>query len=80
MARSIVGNRVTSGSDQPPIVRNSHCARRPIARSIVASGDRSYDQSRRPVTDRTINRGVERMIALSILQRKVADPNKAHTL
>ena len=44
MARSIVGNRETSGSDQ-----------RPIARSVTAIDDRSYEQSHHPVTERTIN-------------------------
>ena len=34
MARSVVGNRATSGGDH-----------RPIVRSITASDDRSYDQS-----------------------------------
>ena len=51
MARSIVGNCATSGSDQ-----------RPIVRSVIALDDRSYDHSGRPATDRTINRGILRWI------------------
>ena len=35
MQRSIVGNRVTSGSDRTV----NYCVRRPIVRSIVVSGD-----------------------------------------
>ena len=46
MARSVVGNRETSGSDHRPIVRSS-C-------------DRLHDQSWHPATDRTINRRVRR--------------------
>ena len=45
IARAIVGNRATNGSDQRPV----------------------YDQSRRPATDGTINRGVQRSIARSIV-------------
>ena len=37
--------------------------RRPMVRSIAASCDRSYEQSWQPVTERTINRGVQRSIA-----------------
>ena len=47
MARSVVGNRATSGSDH-----------RPIVRSVIASDDLSYNQSSRPATDRTINRDI----------------------
>ena len=56
MARSIVGNSATNGSDQ-----------RPIVRSVTAPDDRSYDQSWRPTTDCTLNRGVQRPIVLSIV-------------
>ena len=68
MARSLVDNRATSGSDHRPIVGQSL---RPttdrtinrgvvwlIVRSIVGSGDRSRDQSLHPATDRTSNRGI----------------------
>ena len=51
MARSIVGNRATSGSDQ-----------RPIERSVIAFDDRSFAQSWRPAIDRTINRDDRRSI------------------
>ena len=54
---SIVGNLATSGS-----------VHRPIVRSIIASEDRSYEQSWRWVTDRTINRGIMRSIVRSILE------------
>ena len=70
MARSVVGNRATIGSDHRPIVGQSL---RPttdrtinrgvvglIARSIVASGDGSRDQSWHHATDHTINHGVLR--------------------
>ena len=46
----------TSGSDH-----------RPIARSIIASIDRSYYQSWCRVTDHTINHGVRRSIARSVV-------------
>ena len=55
MAISIVRNRATSGSDQRPLYDQllrtttdrtiSRRVRRPIVRSVVASGHRSYDQS-----------------------------------
>ena len=55
MARSIVGNRANSGSDQrlmydqllrPTTERSiNRCILRPIVRSIVTSCDRSVDQS-----------------------------------
>ena len=56
MAKLVVGNRTTSGSDH-----------RPIVRSIIPSDGRSYDQSWCRVTDGTINRGVRRPIAQSIV-------------
>ena len=66
MARSIGGNRATSGSDQrqmydhllrPTTDRTiNRRVRRPIARSIVTSCDRACDQSLHPATDRTSNR------------------------
>ena len=55
MARAIVGNRATSGSDQRPMYATiSYCARRPIVRPIVA-------------TDRTINRDGRRPMVGSIV-------------
>ena len=45
IARAIVGNGATSGSDQ-----------RPTVRSIVTAGDRWYEQSLHPAIDRTSNR------------------------
>ena len=56
MARSVVGNRATSGSYQ-----------RPIVTSVIALDDRSYDQSWRQATDRTIDRGVRRPLVRSIV-------------
>ena len=56
MARSTVGNLVTSGSDQ-----------RPIVRSVIAPDDRSYDQSWGPTIDRMINRCNLRPIVRSIM-------------
>ena len=56
---------VASINDRCPI---SYCARQPIVRSIVASDDRSYDQSLQPATtDRTRNRGTRRPIVQSIV-------------
>ena len=46
----------------------------PIVRSIVASCDRSYNQSWHPATDRTINRGILRPIVQSI----VASVDRSH--
>ena len=63
MARSVVGNRATSGSDH-----------RFFRRSIIASDDRSYDQSWCRVTDRSINRGVRRRVARTI----VASCDRSH--
>ena len=56
MSRSIVGNRASSGSDH-----------RPIVRLIIASDDRSYDQSCCPATDRTITRAARRPIVRSLV-------------
>ena len=76
MARAIVGNRATSGSDQRPTDvllviaiddRSYDQSWRPIVRSIVKAGDRWYDQTLPPATDPTSNRGVQRSIARSIL-------------
>ena len=77
MARSVVGNRATSGSDHRPIVGQSlrpttdrtinHGVVGLIARSIVASGDGSRDQSWHHATDHTINHGVLRPIVRSIV-------------
>ena len=60
MARAIVGNRATSGSDKRPTdVRAIVTAGgRWYDQSIVASCDRSYEQSWHPVTDRTSIRGI----------------------
>ena len=67
MARAIVGNRATSGSDQRPTDVRSVIAPddrsydqswRQIGRSIVTAGERWYDQSLHPATDRTSNRGI----------------------
>ena len=55
IARAIVGNHATSGSDQRPMYDQSW---QPIVRSIVTTGDRWYDQSPHPATDRTSNRGI----------------------
>ena len=82
MARSLVRNSATSGSNHLPIVRSiiasddrlyeqSWC--RMTDRTIrLASVDRSYDpsscrdQSRRPETDRMISGGILRPIARSV--------------
>ena len=64
MVRSIVVNRATSGSDQRPMYDQ---LLRPIARAIVASCDRAYDQSWHPTTDGTINRGIQRPIERPIV-------------
>ena len=61
IARSIVGNRATSGSDRRPIVCKvgptiNHGVGRLIVRSIVTSDDRSHDQSWQPATDRRMPR------------------------
>ena len=56
MAVSVVGNCATSGSDH-----------RPIVRSLIASDDRSYDQSSCCVTDRTINSSILRPIECPIV-------------
>ena len=50
MTRAIVGNRVTSVSNQRPM----------YDQSIVAYCDRSYEQSWHPVIDRTSTRGTRR--------------------
>ena len=65
MARAIVGNRATSGSDQ----------RRPMYDQLLRQttdrtinrGDRSYDQSLRPANDGTINRCILRPIVRAIV-------------
>ena len=63
MARAIVGNRATSGSDQRPMYDQilrpttdrtiNRGDRRPIVRSIVASCNRSCEQSWHPACDRS---------------------------
>ena len=75
MARSTVGNRATSSSDQRPMYDQllrpkndstiNRRVRRPIVRSIVASCYRAYDQSGHPTTDGTINRKINRIVALN---------------
>ena len=80
MARAIVGNRATSGSDQPPMYDEfllpttdrtiNRGDRRPMVGSIVASCDRSCEHSwRGRVHDQlwhpTENRWVQRSIAAS---------------
>ena len=53
MARAIEGNRATSGSDPRPMydqLLTTDCT--------INRGDRAYDQSWRPATDRTSNRGI----------------------
>ena len=77
MARTILGNCATSGSNQrpmydqllrPTIDRTINCdGRRPMVRSIVASCDRSFEQSWHPMTEHTINRGTRRPIVRSIV-------------
>ena len=89
MARTIVGNRATSGSDQRPMYDQllrpttdrtiNRGDRRPMVRSIVASCDRSYEQSWHPacersyehswhpMTERTISRGTRRPVVQSIV-------------
>ena len=59
MARSIVGNRDTSGSDQQPMYDRllRPTIDRRVWRSIVTSCDAAYDQPLHPATDRTNNRG-----------------------
>ena len=54
MARSVIGNRATNGSDYGDTELGSD--HRPIVRSVIAPDDRSYDQSWGPTIDRTINR------------------------
>ena len=58
MARSVVGNRATRGSDH-----------RLIVRSIIASDDRSHDHSSCPATDHTTNRGI-----CDLIERLVVPP------
>ena len=93
MARAIVGNRATSGGDQRPmydqLLRSTtdrtinRDGRRPMVRSIVASCnrsceqswhpacDRSYEHSWHPVTERTTSRGTRRPINRGV-QRSIA--------
>ena len=49
MARAIVGNRATSGSDQRPT---------DIRSIVTAATDGTINRSLHPVTDRTSNRGI----------------------
>ena len=53
VARAIVGNRAISGSDQRPMYDQ---LLRPTTDRTINRGDRSYEQSRRPVTNGTTNR------------------------
>ena len=74
MARAIVGNRATSGSDQRPMYDQllrpttdstiNRGGRRPMVGSIVASCDRSYEHSWHPVAEcrPTISCGTRRLI------------------
>ena len=72
MARAIVGNRATSGSDQRPMYDQllrpttdrtiNRDGRRPMVGSIVASCDRSYEHSWHPVAECTISCGTRRLI------------------
>ena len=55
MARAIVGNRATSGSDHRPMCDQ---LLRSTTDRTINRGERLYDQSCRPVTDRTSNRGI----------------------
>ena len=55
MARAIVGNRATSGSDHRPMYDQ---LLRSTTNRTINRGERSNDQSCRPVTDRTSNRGI----------------------
>ena len=57
MARAIVGNRATGGSDQRPMYDQ---LLRPTTDRTINRGDRSYDQSCRPATDGMINRCILR--------------------
>ena len=77
VARAIVGNRETSGSDKCTINRDGRrpmarsidrCIMRLIVRAIVASYDRSYEHSWHHVIERTtINRGTRRPMVRSIV-------------
>ena len=60
MARAIAGNRTTSGSDQRPTDVRSIVAAgdRWYDQSIVASCDRSYEQSWHTLTDSTSTRDI----------------------
>ena len=75
MARSVVGNRATSGSDHRPTTDRTinRCILRPIVRAILTSCDRAYDQSWYPTTDRTINRGIQRSIIRSATYNRSFD-------
>ena len=64
MARAIVGNRATSGSDQQPM---SDQLLRPTTDCTIHRGDQSYPQSWRPATDGTINRCILRPIERAIV-------------
>ena len=55
MARAIVGNRAISGSDQRPMY---HQLLRATTDRTINRGDRWYDQSLPPATDRTSNRDI----------------------
>ena len=51
-----------------PIARSiDRCLLRPTVRAIVASCDRSYDNSWHPVTELTINRGTRRPMVRSLV-------------
>ena len=73
MARAIVGNRATSGSDQRPMYNQScrpaidRCLLRPIVRSNVASCERSYEHSCHLASRRTINRFTREPMVWSIV-------------
>ena len=64
MARAIVGNCATSGSDQRPMCDQLF---RPTTDRTINRVDRSYDQSWRLATDGTINRGGRRPMVRSIV-------------
>ena len=82
MARAIVGNRATSGSDQRPMYDQllrpttdrtiNRDGRRPMVGSIVASCDRSYEHSWHPVAECMISCGTRRLIVdQSLIKRTI---------